>query len=297
MRRVGWYAGILGSAAFLGLALPPAMAYPWGISGYSGNPASNLGAYCTECHSGGIVPAVSIAGPALVTSGSMNAYQLRITGGQSIAGGLDVSADGGTLIASDPGTDTQSGGGVGTEITHTKPRDAVAGRVVFNFTWQAPATPGTYTIYGAGNSVNLASGPSGDNAATTSFQVTVEGAAGMPGETSEPTLQALLATAYDNVTGNISVSFQTGCDTDDNNIYYGPLSQVSTLGYSGEVCAVGTAGTAVFDPGAGSFFFLVVGNYALDEGSYGRASGSAERTPFLGNLCGEAQDLSASCTP
>ena len=129
------------------------------------------------------------------------------------------------------------------------------------------------------------------------LQVVVEGVAGTPGETSDPALQPLLATGYDDLSGDISVSFATGCDTDDNNIYYGPLSLVSTLGFTGEVCDVGTAGTAVFNPGVGSYFFLVVGNQALAEGSYGRDGGSVERSPFAGNACGETQDLSASCTP
>ena len=297
MRRAWWYAGILGSAAVLGLAAPESIAWNGGISGFSGNPASNAGAYCIDCHTGGIIPDVSINGPTLVTAVSMNVYTLQIAGGQATAGGFDVSADGGTLVASDPGTHTESGGGVGDEVTHDAPRAAVSGRVVFNFTWQAPATPGAYTIYGAGNSVDLNSNPSGDNAATASLQVIVEGAAGTPGETSDEALQPVRATDYDRASGDISVSFETGCDTDDNNIYYGPLSLVSTLGYTGEVCDVGTAGAAVFNPGAGSYFFLVVGNKVSVEGSYGRGESSTERNPFDGNSCGEAQDLSNSCTP
>ncbi len=297
MRRAWWCAGILGSAAILGLVAPKATARSGGISGFSGNPATNLGSYCTDCHSGGIVPDVSLAGPSTVAAGSMNAYTLVIDGGQAIAGGFNVSVNDGTLIASDPGTHTETAGGIGPEVTHDAPRNAVANRVIFNFTWLAPETPGTYTIYGAGNSVNLNFSPIGDNAGTTTLQVVVGAATGTPGETSDAALQPLVATGYDNPSGDISVSFETGCDTDDNNIYYGPLSLVSTLGYTGEVCDVGTMGTAVFNPGVGSYFFLVVGNQAPAEGSYGRGVGNAERSPFAGNACGEAQDLSASCTP
>ncbi len=293
MRRAWLYAGILGSAAILGLAAPKAVAWSGGISGFSGNPAINLGAICTDCHSGGIAPSVSFAGPTLVSPGSSTVYQFRITGGQSDHGGFDVSATGGTLLDSEMGTRLENG-----EVTHTAPRPASSGRVIFSFTWQAPAAPGTYTLYGAGNSVNFNGSPLGDNAAATSLQVTVEAASATPGETSDPAaLQPVLVTGYDNLTGDISISYESGCNTDDNNIYYGPLNQVSTLGYTGEVCAVGTAGTAAFDPGAGSFFFLVVGNQGTAEGSYGKGVGGAERFDFPGNLCGEAQDLSNSCTP
>lgn len=297
MRRAWWFAGILGTAAILGLIVPKSTAFSNGVIGLSGNPATNKGGFCTNCHTGGVAPFVVIAGPSPVAAGSMNVYSLQISGGQSTAGGLDVSVDGGTLIASDPGTHATTGE-VGPEITHDAPRPVnMQGRVIFSFTWQAPATPGTYTFYGAGNSVNLNGNFNGDNAATATFQVVVEGAAGTPGETSDPALQPLLATGYDDISGDISVSFATGCNTDDNNIYYGPLSLVSTLGFTGEVCDVGIAGTAAFNPGTGSYFFLVVGNQALVEGSYGRDDGSVERSPFVGNACGEAQDLSASCTP
>lgn len=296
MRRAWWFAGILGSAAILGLVAPKSIARSAGIIGLSGNPATSSGQFCTNCHSGGVVPTVVISGSSPVAAGSMNVYVMQIIGGQSTAGGLNVSVDGGTLIASDSGTHTETGA-IGPEITHNAPREVFLGPVVFSFTWEAPATPGTYTIYGAGNSVNLNGNFNGDNAATTTLQVVVEGAAGTPGETSDPALQPLLATGYDGLSGDISVSFATGCNTDDNNIYYGPLSLVSTLGFTGEVCDVGIAGTAAFNPGTGSYFFLVVGNQALVEGSYGRDGGSVERSPFVGNTCGEAQDLSASCTP
>ncbi len=296
MRKAWWSTGILASAVVLGLIVPEVPARENGIAGWSGNPASNGGGYCVDCHTGGIAPQVVLVGPATVPPGSMNVYTLSINGGQGIAGGFDVSADGGTLIASDAGTHTEDAG-IGNEVVHDAPRAAVSDRVTFSFTWEAPATPGTYTIYAAGNSVDLSGTFVGDNAAATNLQVLVESAPGTPGETSTSPLQPLLATGYDDLTGDVSVSFETGCDTDDNNIYYGPLSLVSTLGYTGEVCDVGTAGTATFDPGSGSYFFLIVGNRATAEGSYGRGTGTGERNPFTGNACGETQDISNSCAP
>jgi hypothetical protein len=73
---------------------------------------------------------------------------------------------------------------------------------------------------------------------------------------------------------------------------------VSVLGWTGEVCNIGVSGTyAGFDPGPGSYFFIVVGTRDADEGSYGtRTDGpEQERGPWGGNGCGQLQDLSSSC--
>ena len=122
-----------------------------------------------------------------------------------------------------------------------------------------------------------------------------------PGETSGAPLAPLVVAAYDKASGNMRLAYQTGCGTVDNNIYYGPLSEVSSLGFSGSVCGIGTTGSySGFNPGPGSYFFLVVGNDAVHEGSYGQAmqgGTSVERFPYLGNACGEIQQLADACTP
>ena len=75
-----------------------AVAYPTGISGYSGK----SGMTCTSCHSTGAAPTVTLTGPTTVASGSTNSYTLTNTGGGN--GGLDVAASAGTFTA---GTGTQ----------------------------------------------------------------------------------------------------------------------------------------------------------------------------------------------
>lgn len=140
-----------------------------GMSGYSGNPATNNGRICTTCHSGGSGPSVSMSGPSMVEVGSTSAYSLLIQGGQKVAGGFDVSATQGTLVASESGTQLMNG-----EVTHTRPRSAdAAGDVTFQWDWTAPATAGTVTMYGAGNSVDLDGDDDGDNANSDSLQVQV----------------------------------------------------------------------------------------------------------------------------
>src|SRR3990172_1566682 len=89
-RKTGPYLVGLGSAlglAVLGLFLalgglmgiPVVEAFPSGITGYSGNPATNGGAICTNCHSGGIVPTVTLSGPPSVAPSATNSYALTIS--------------------------------------------------------------------------------------------------------------------------------------------------------------------------------------------------------------------------
>jgi hypothetical protein len=267
-----------------------------GISGFSGDPSTG-GLYCNECHTGGVVPTVTLGGPTTVAPGTTNTYTLTITGGQSTEGGLDVSASSGALSVNPGESGMQL---LNSEITHTAPRPAQGfpRRVLWSFDWTAPAAPGSATLYGAGNSTNGAQGSNGDAPAITTLQVTVAGAAGTPGETSEPGIhQPLLVTGYNNLTGEISISYEGSCETDQNNIYYGPLADVSSWNWTDQVCDIGTTGTGAFTPFGESIFFVVVGNKNGDEGSYGRSSAGLERSPTLLNVCGETQDLSSTCTP
>ncbi|MDH3785416.1 MAG: hypothetical protein OEV00_08835, partial [Acidobacteriota bacterium] len=54
----------------------------------------------------------------------------------------------------------------------------------------------------------------------------------------------------------------------------------------------GVSGSASFDPGVGSFFFMVVGNNGTTEGSYGTNGVMLERPEDVGTaVCDRAQDL------
>ena len=123
-----------------------------------------------------------------------------------------------------------------------------------------------------------------------------------PGETSGPSLSPLLVTDFDPATGEMSLVYQPSCSSADHNLYYGPLDQVASLAWSGELCSIGTSGKLTgFDPGAGSYFFVIAGNEHGVEGSYGTgrlADGSTfERAPFVANTCGETQSLADTCAP
>ncbi|HYD48693.1 MAG TPA: choice-of-anchor V domain-containing protein [Terriglobales bacterium] len=162
----------------------PASAEMDGIVGYSGSPGRPL---CTSCHFGGGRPNVTLEllEPPDVVAGSVATFRFRVesTRSSQTAGGLNVSASAGTLgILPDEGTRLDSG-----ELTHTAPKDNIGGEATFHFTWQAPAAPGTYTIYAAGNSVNKNGAQDGDNAERTSLAVVVLGA---PTPTAEPSATA-----------------------------------------------------------------------------------------------------------
>jgi subtilisin-like proprotein convertase family protein len=112
-----------------------------------------------------------------------------------------------------------------------------------------------------------------------------------PGESSGASYAPLRVTGRDDVTGDISLSFETACGATSNNIYFGPLSAVGSAGWSGEDCAIGTGPTYdYFNPGTGSYFFVVVGNDGSAEGSYGSL-----RPPYGADSCGQTQTLMNSC--
>ena len=147
-------------------------ARPGGIFGYSGNPAHNGGQICTSCHSGGAQPTVTLSGPTLVQAGRTYTYELLIEGGQQDHGGLTVSATGGQFA--DTTGDTRVDGDLD-ELTHQRPKPAGSqGEVLFSFDWTAPSAAGSYTMYGAGNSVNNDDDEDGDFPDKDQLAITVD---------------------------------------------------------------------------------------------------------------------------
>ena len=264
-----------------------------GLDGFSGNPATG-GLICNECHVGGVTPTVTLSGPTLVQPGSTHTYSLTISGGQEIGGGLDVSVTDGFFTDVDSGTYIRNG-----EIVHRSPRSVdLDGNVSWFLNWTAPPDHTTVALYGAGNSVNLQSGINGDSTGTDVLTVTVGTLT--PGETSGEALAPLRVTGFNALTGDLALSYAPGCETTSTNIYYGPLDQVPTLGWTGDVCNIGVSGVyGGFNPGPDSYFFIVVGTRNAAEGSYGRSlaadASEQERGPWESQSCGQVQDLSSSC--
>lgn len=122
--------------------------------------------------------------------------------------------------------------------------------------------------------------------------------AASPGEASKTV--AMLVTAYDKVTGNVTVSYAAACGATDDTVEYGPLTGLATYTYSGQVCGIGNTGTATFNVPEGSFF-LVVARNATQEGSYGTKvlSGTASERPedTTSTACAVPQSLANRCDP
>ena len=119
---------------------------------------------------------------------------------------------------------------------------------------------------------------------------------GVPGQASHQDAPSdQMRAALNAGTGAIDLTYTAACDASEHTIYWGDLADVAAYGYGGAACAVGTAGTASFDPGAGNSFFVVVGNNGAEEGSYGRYwidAATGERDEDVGTpVCDIPQNL------
>lgn len=146
------------------------------LANSNGRVGFSTGNSCNLCHGGGDVPTVTLDGPSVLAPNQTGTFTLTIESGTSqladpakTAGGFNVSAEDGVLGVLNSDAKTWNG-----ELTHTTPKGIdTANNVVFVFSWQAPATADTYTLFGAGNSVNGNGAASGDAAATDTFDVVV----------------------------------------------------------------------------------------------------------------------------
>jgi hypothetical protein len=118
-----------------------------------------------------------------------------------------------------------------------------------------------------------------------------------PGEPSLDPLTMMVATASNSTT--ISLTYDPSCASTDNTIVFGPLSQVSTLGYSGETCGILNTGAVTWDYAAAgapsSCFFLVVANDGTFEGSYGIGNGVERSSHSTNQSCPLPQGLANRC--
>ncbi|HJQ99111.1 MAG TPA: DUF5060 domain-containing protein [Candidatus Polarisedimenticolaceae bacterium] len=103
-------------------------------------------------------------------------------------------------------------------------------------------------------------------------------------------------TAYDKASGAITIGFGSACLATGYTIIHGPLSGVASYTYTGQVCGIGTSGTATFNPGAGNRYWIVAGTTASAEGSYGTSSSGTERPEAIGlAACDLPQGPSPGC--
>lgn len=126
--------------------------------------------------------------------------------------------------------------------------------------------------------------------------VPITGPAAVAGEASPQGGAPLLSTGWDDLLGEVQVSYEPACDATDHNLYWGDLAEVSSYAWSAVKCAVGVSGQTTFAPGSGSVFYVVVGNASGKEGSYGTDSSGAQRPEMVDAPdCEWPQDLAATC--
>ncbi|MFQ5668758.1 MAG: dockerin type I repeat-containing protein [Candidatus Binatia bacterium] len=162
---------VLVAAITLILPLHRAFAFKNGITGRSGKPPTTI---CNACHSGGDPPVVSFSFTDLLPlnpgdTGNFT-FTVQSTASRQPAAGFNVAASGGELKKKFGQREQVING----ELTHTAPKKTNAsGQASWKFKWVAPATPGIYILWGAGNSVNLNNTTTGDRAAATMFFIAV----------------------------------------------------------------------------------------------------------------------------
>lgn len=140
-----------------------------GISGRSGSNGTGCGT--GSCH--GTISTVTtlsilqaIDGKLLVAPGSSINLTLRVSNNTKAAAGCDIavktSKNG--LVRAGTLKPTEGSGLylLAGELTHVTPRAMDNGGVNFDFSWQAPASEGTYYLQAAGNAVNANGSSSGD---------------------------------------------------------------------------------------------------------------------------------------
>ena len=164
----------------------PALARLGGIVGFS-----DIG--CTDCHDGtGVaIPTVEIVGPTTVDPGTQVTYQVVVTrnADTQLGAGFNFAVSGGDVSAgTDPGVRrAENREQARFELTHTGPRENDAnGQASWPVIWLTPTTPGDYTLFAAGNSVNLDNNSTGDASNITVLMVHVGSANPTPTPTATP---------------------------------------------------------------------------------------------------------------
>jgi hypothetical protein len=171
-------------------SVAPAAARMTGIVGYSGQAG---GLFCGNagfgCHANGpgtTPPTVRFEGPLQVDPGAEVTYRFvlkSLAPADQFQAGFNVAASAGDLLVVSGQQEKLLTpiGGQRQELTHTGPKDIDSNdEAAWEFTWRAPATPGEYVLFGAGNSVDGSTTVDGDAAALTMIMVAVGDVAPTP---------------------------------------------------------------------------------------------------------------------
>ena len=132
--------------------------YPTGITGRT----YRTGGEGCSCHGSTPTPTVivSFLNADSVAVGQTKAIRIKIQGGSAIKGGFNVAVFNGVLnvnTTSDPNVQK-----IGSELTHTQPKNFLGDTVSWTINYTAPNSAGWDTLYACGNSTNGNGTSSGD---------------------------------------------------------------------------------------------------------------------------------------
>ncbi len=124
-----------------------------------------------------------------------------------------------------------------------------------------------------------------------------------PPPPSDPADPGRTVTASKGAGTSVGVTYPPACGATDHVAYWGqagPGTIVGPLSWIGSACGLGTSGAGMFDPGApperAFFYFVVVGQNASVQGSFGRSSAAVQRPEAVGvGLCDLPQSLNVTC--
>lgn len=122
---------------------------------------------------------------------------------------------------------------------------------------------------------------------------------GAPLPPKEPSADGGMAASRASSGTAVDLVYLPGCGTLDNAVYWGTGPIAPSVVWTNAACAVDNIGRATFDPGDPApdsfFYFVIVGQNATREGSYGTGA-SGERPEAIGiGACDKPQELAGTC--
>lgn len=202
-------------------------ARPYGRTGRSGK----QGGTCSNCHFGTDTPELELSGPDMITPGETVdfVFTVRRTSADPLVttAGFNLATDGGTISGrgETPEACTDLTEPAHTNITcisefegdleiaHARPATLQDGEMAFEFSWTAPITPGTYTVYGAGVTAVSGAGAFNTNIHTAAISTTV-----VVEEITIPGAPTAAFTATPDSQNNLILHFDATGSTDDGTI-------------------------------------------------------------------------------
>ncbi|MBS1902260.1 MAG: choice-of-anchor D domain-containing protein [Bacteroidetes bacterium] len=137
------------------IAAQYATSHSGGMTGQTNKSGDGQGCTCHCANSNSNTTVTISTNATSFEAGQTYSFTISVSNGNEVKGGCDIAVQSGTLAAGADGLQLS-----GTQLTHTSPKTLPA---TWSFTYTAPSTAGTDTIFAAGNAVNNDGGNGGGN--------------------------------------------------------------------------------------------------------------------------------------